>query len=85
MSFDQVRAALGKPDSTSFRQDENSRTDQWSYLTYETRYQQQLVSDAFGRAYFQNIPVRVAVGRLNLEFKDGCVTSIEKTQTNNTP
>ncbi|MDR0532504.1 MAG: hypothetical protein LBH01_00960 [Verrucomicrobiales bacterium] len=84
MTPDQVRAALGKPDTTSFRQDENGRMDKWSYITYETQYRQQLVTDAWGRNFYQSIPYKVPVGSLNVEFKNNYVTALEKVQNPST-
>ncbi|MDD5261087.1 MAG: hypothetical protein PHD76_04485 [Methylacidiphilales bacterium] len=84
MTFDHVKAALGKPTSKTFRQDENGRFDKWSYIDYETRYVSQPYFDSRQGAYV-NLPVaiKVAVGSLNVEFKSGRVTAIERTRDKN--
>ena len=86
MNFAQVQAALGKPNSKTFREDENGRFDKWSYVDYEvqyqTQYQNQPYYNAATRSYFNNpvqvqVAIKVPVGSINVEFRKGRVTAFE--------
>ena len=80
MTFDHVLRALGKPDSKSFRADENTRFDLWSYIQYEYRSELRPYADPLtGRIFYQTVRVKIPSGRLNVEFKNGRVSAVEKT------
>ena len=86
MNFDQVKAALGKPGIQTFRQDENGRSDKWSYVDYDIRYENQTSYDAVRGVYINTaVPIKVAVGSLDIEFRGGRVTAIERTRDKNIP
>jgi len=81
MSFDHVLKALGKPDRKSFREDENGRFDLWSYIEYETRMEQQPYFDTYAqRTLFRYVRVKVPAGSTEIEFKEGRVTAIQRTE-----
>lgn len=83
MTFDEVRAARGKPDAASFRQENGQRIDTWRYITYERVPQRQLGYNSFGQAISQIVYVKVPVGEMAVDFREGVVTSIEQhTATN---
>jgi hypothetical protein len=86
MTFDHVLAALGKPERKSFREDENGRFDLWSYVEYETQIEQQPYRDIYTqRLLYRSVRVKVPVGSLNIEFKQGRVTAVERTQESPSP
>jgi hypothetical protein len=81
MTFDHVQSALGKPTNKTFRTDEKGRLDIWAYVDFErqTEYRQSI--DPLTRKVI-NVPyvVKIPVGSLNVEFKNGRVTAIERTR-----
>jgi hypothetical protein len=81
MTFDHVLKALGKPDRKSFREDEHGRFDLWSYIEYETRTEQQPYYDTYAqRTLIRYIRVKVPVGSTEIEFKEGRVTAVQRTE-----
>lgn len=82
MSFDEVKKSLGKPSQTSFRKDENGRVDAWTYTTYESLPQYSYELNSLGQYVQRVYYIKVPVGQLKVEFKDGSVTAFEETKTN---
>jgi hypothetical protein len=81
MAFDHVLKALGKPDRKSFREDEHGRFDLWSYIEYETRIEQQPYFDTYAqRTLIRNVRVKVPAGSTEIEFKEGRVTAVQRTE-----
>ncbi len=78
MTFDDVRAARGKPDAASFRQQEGQRIDTWRYISYERVPQRQTGVDGFGQLVSRVVYVKVPVGEMTVDFRGGVVTSIEQ-------
>lgn len=78
MNTSQVQASLGKPTETSFRIDENGRVDLWKFIEYDRSYETQLSTDAYGRTFYRQVPVLVPESELQVEFKEGIVTAIQK-------
>jgi len=79
MTFDHVLQTLGKPDNKSFREDENGRFDLWSYVTYETVIEQRPYRDPVtGQIFTESVRVKVPSGSLDIEFKGGRVSAVEK-------
>lgn len=83
MTFDDVRAARGKPDAASFRQQDGQRIDTWRYISYERVPERQTGVDGFGQLVSRIVYVKVPVGEMTVDFQNGVVTSIEQhTSTN---
>jgi hypothetical protein len=78
MTFEDVRKALGKPDKTSFRKDQNGRIDNWNFITYDRIPQYDYRRDAFGRFVRYTYYIKVPVGDLLVEFQDGRVIAFEE-------
>lgn len=84
MTFEHVLKALGKPDNKSFREDENGRFDLWSYIAYDTQIEQRPYRNPLtGQIYMETVRVKVPVGSLDVEFKGGRVSAVEKKRDTN--
>ncbi|MEM6822303.1 MAG: hypothetical protein AAF558_10225 [Verrucomicrobiota bacterium] len=74
-----VRKVLGKPDETAFRTDENGRSDVWTYIEYDSVYQNRDYRDpTTGQVFYRRVRVKVPVSEKVVEFTNGRVTAIEK-------
>ncbi|MEM1059542.1 MAG: hypothetical protein AAGK14_09865 [Verrucomicrobiota bacterium] len=83
MTLDDVQAALGKPETISFRQENGQRIDTWRYITYERVPETQTSVNSFGQLVNRTVYVRRAVGTLTVDFREGIVRGLERhTQTN---
>ena len=83
MTFEHVKKALGKPSEKSFRQDENGRYDQWSYIEYKSTSEVRPIQNPqTGEIFYQSHRVKIPVGSLDIEFKNGRVSAIQKTSGN---
>ena len=78
MTFDDVRRALGKPDKTSFRKDQNGRIDSWNYITYDRIPQYDYRRDTTGRLVRYTYYIKVPIGDQLVEFQEGRVTAVEE-------
>jgi hypothetical protein len=82
MTYDHVLKAIGKPENKSFRQDETGRYDRWSYVEYDTIIEQRPYRDVYtGQLLYQSVRVKIPVGSLDIEFTQGRVSALERTQT----
>lgn len=81
MNYEHVQKALGKPTNKTFRTDEKGRLDIWAYIDFERRTEYRQGIDPVTRR-LANVPytVKVPVGSLNVEFKNGRVSAIERTR-----
>jgi hypothetical protein len=81
MSFEHVQKALGKPTNKTFRSDEKGRLDIWAYVDFERRTEyRQAVDPATRQLVNVAYVVKVQVGSLNVEFKNGRVSALERTR-----
>ncbi|HSI86928.1 MAG: hypothetical protein ACAI35_12500 [Candidatus Methylacidiphilales bacterium] len=86
MTFEDVKKALGRPERTSFREDNNGRTDTWKYITYESQPETRYVTGPYGQIIAQTYYVKVPVGELAIDFSKGAVSSVEEhRQTDSAP
>ena len=76
MTPDEVKQALGKPEQESSGKDASGATLTWSYTTYRQDPQYTYYLDASGHAQLQIYYVKVAVGRLMIDFANGAVTRV---------
>lgn len=80
MTPDEVRRSLGRPEKESFRADSGGRVDLWEYITYKHIPQTRTLFDRFNRPYQDVIYVKVPEGRMAVEFENGLVSVVEKTE-----
>jgi hypothetical protein len=79
MTLNQVKESLGKPDEAAFRTDANGRTDVWSYIEYDTIYQDKIVTDPLsGQRQIRRVRTKIPTAEKTIEFTNGRVTAIEK-------
>jgi hypothetical protein len=84
MNTAQVEASLGEPTETSFRIDENGRVDIWKFIEYEREYETQISTNRYtGQTFYRRVPIMVPESELQVEFKDGYVTAIQKKKSAN--
>ncbi len=82
MNTSQVKASLGEPTETSFRIDENGRVDVWKFIKYDRQYETEISTDPYtGKYYQRRVPILVPESELQVEFKEGTVTAIQKKQS----
>jgi hypothetical protein len=81
MTFEHVERALGKPHNKTFRTDEKGRFDVWSYVDFlrQTEFRQ-TIDPSTQRVLNIPVTVKIPIGSLNVEFKNGRVSAVEKTQ-----
>ncbi|MDX6766053.1 MAG: hypothetical protein SFU85_04615 [Candidatus Methylacidiphilales bacterium] len=86
MTFDHVQKALGKPDTRTFRVDDSGRIDVWSFVDYETVIEQRPYRDPLtGQVFYQSVRVKIPVGSLEVEFKEGHVNAVERQRDTRIP
>lgn len=80
MTVGEVTASIGPPDKRSSRVSQEGRTDTMEYISYE-RVPQSVVSyDSFGRPFTSTQYIEVPSGRVQIDFVNDTVTSIEESE-----
>ena len=81
MTPDEVKQAVGSPETVASRVDASGSALTWIYTTYREDPQYQYTLDAFGRAVLQTYYVKVPIGQLIVAFANGAVISVEQHKT----
>jgi hypothetical protein len=81
MTPEEVKQAVGPPETVASRVDANGSALTWIYTTYREDPQYQYTLDAFGRPVLQTYYVRVPIGQLIVAFANGAVISVEQHKT----
>ncbi len=80
MTEDEVLRSVGRPEKKSSRVDASGRADLWEYITFKLVPQTRTVFDQWNRPYNETYYVKVPDGRMAVEFLDGIVTSVERSE-----
>lgn len=80
MVADEVVRSVGRPERKWSRADARGRVDVWEYITYKLLPQTRMVFDQWNRPYNETVYVKVPDGRMAVEFQDGVVSSVEKSE-----
>ena len=81
MTFDEVKAALGKPEQISSHEDANGMTTTWTYVTYRQDPQYNYALDPYGRVVLQTYYVKVPIGQKIIDFANGGVVGVTEHKT----
>ncbi len=81
MTPDEVKQAIGKPETVSSKVDASGSALTWVYTTYREDPQYQYTLDAFGRAVLQTYYVKIPIGQIIVGFSNGYVVSVEQHKT----
>lgn len=82
MTSEEVQASLGKPTRKNTKINAGGKEERLEYAMFEKVPQVTTSRDAFGQLVQTVIYVKVEVGTLSLNFKDGVVEEIEETKGN---
>jgi hypothetical protein len=82
MTSEEVKASLGKPSRTSAKINAQGKEEKLEFSIYERVPQTTTGRDAFGQLVQTVVYVKVEVGTLAVNFKDGVVSEIEETKGN---
>jgi hypothetical protein len=81
MTPDEVKQAVGVPETVSSRVDPSGSALTWTYTTYREDPQYQYSLDAYGRPVLNTYYVKVPIGQLVVTFSNGSVISIDQHKT----
>ncbi len=77
MTSDDVRAAMGKPDSVARLRTEEADSEKWSYIVYDRVPQRETYRDFYGFLRERVTYIRVPVSRRDVHFENGLVVAVE--------
>ncbi len=80
MTLDEVVASIGPPDKRSSKVTQEGRTDALEYISYQRVPRSGVGYDAFGVPVSATSYVEVESGRVQIEFSNDTVTSIEESE-----
>lgn len=80
MTEDEVQKSVGRPQKKSSRVAAEGRADLWEYITYKLIPQSRTVFDQWNRPFNETIYVKVPDGRMAVEFHNGIVATVERSE-----
>lgn len=81
MTPDEVKQAVGRPESVTSHTDPNGASLVWTYVTYREEPQYQYTLDAFGRPVLSTYYVKIPIGKLVVSFVNGAVIAVTQQKT----
>jgi hypothetical protein len=81
MTPDEVKQAVGRPETVASRVDPSGSALTWIYTTYRRDPQYEYTLDALGRPVLQTYYVKIPIGQLIVTFANGAVISVEQHKT----